>query len=281
MQGSRSFILFSLLLPTFILFLHFSTPVDAWGAYKKDPYYILGLPPGAPIEEVKKAHKQLALKWHPDKHENSPESQAKYREISEAYRMIGQGDIQYEITTPFAEEGFTIEVNAKFTELLIYVFFAITILVKLFYSWKTSKNVKRSKIEFSTAPGYKRALAGGIDVMIYQAMSSMIRALAVKLWRGETHGMSISMPMLGLYAIYIIFLLFGKSYGKFMCGIRVVDQTTKKDVWGLRFFAREVISKQLLFAFDFFAYFMGATITDRVFRTVVGVNNTEIKKKKK
>ena len=39
-----------------------------------DPYSVLGLRPGASDEEVKKAYKTLAKKYHPDVAGNSPEA---------------------------------------------------------------------------------------------------------------------------------------------------------------------------------------------------------------
>jgi len=48
-------------------------------------YAILELPEGAPIEDVKKAYKRLALKYHPDK---NPGTEEKFKQISEAYQAI-------------------------------------------------------------------------------------------------------------------------------------------------------------------------------------------------
>jgi DnaJ-class molecular chaperone len=50
-------------------------------------YATLELPNNAPIEDVKKAYKRLALKYHPDKNP-SEEAAEKFKKISEAYQNI-------------------------------------------------------------------------------------------------------------------------------------------------------------------------------------------------
>lgn len=52
----------------------------------KDYYNILGLEKGAPKDEVKKAFRKLAAKYHPDKKTGD---EAKYKEITEAYAVLG------------------------------------------------------------------------------------------------------------------------------------------------------------------------------------------------
>ena len=53
-----------------------------------DPYSVLGLPHGASEEEVKKAYKRLAKKYHPDIAGNSEEAARKMQEINAAYDQI-------------------------------------------------------------------------------------------------------------------------------------------------------------------------------------------------
>ncbi|CAK4507640.1 unnamed protein product [Aphanomyces euteiches] len=54
-----------------------------------DFYEILGVIRGATDQEVKKAYRKLAMKWHPDKNkENRDEAQSKFHEISEAYDVL-------------------------------------------------------------------------------------------------------------------------------------------------------------------------------------------------
>lgn len=53
-------------------------------------YRILELPPGASDEQVKKAYRRLARKYHPDVND-SPNAQEKFQQVEEAYRMITSG----------------------------------------------------------------------------------------------------------------------------------------------------------------------------------------------
>ena len=53
-----------------------------------DPYRVLGVSPNASEEEIKKAYKQLARKYHPDLNNGSKEAEAKMKEINEAYDAI-------------------------------------------------------------------------------------------------------------------------------------------------------------------------------------------------
>lgn len=56
-----------------------------------DPYKVLGITPSASDEEVKKAYRELAKKYHPDKYVNSPfadMASEKMKEINEAYDHI-------------------------------------------------------------------------------------------------------------------------------------------------------------------------------------------------
>lgn len=54
----------------------------------KDLYAVLGLPKRASIEEVKKAYKKLARKYHPDLNPGDKSAEEKFKEISEAYAIL-------------------------------------------------------------------------------------------------------------------------------------------------------------------------------------------------
>uniref|UniRef100_A0A3B4BH34 J domain-containing protein n=1 Tax=Periophthalmus magnuspinnatus TaxID=409849 RepID=A0A3B4BH34_9GOBI len=54
-----------------------------------DYYKILGVPKTASQEDIRKAYKQLALRWHPDKNpDNKEEAEKKFKELAEAYEVL-------------------------------------------------------------------------------------------------------------------------------------------------------------------------------------------------
>ena len=57
----------------------------------RDPYQVLGIPSTATDEEVKKAYRNLARKYHPDNYHDNPLedlAQERMKEINEAYETI-------------------------------------------------------------------------------------------------------------------------------------------------------------------------------------------------
>ena len=56
---------------------------------KMDYYSVLGVSRKASSDDIKKAYKKLAKKWHPDKNpDNSEEATRKFKEVSEAYQVL-------------------------------------------------------------------------------------------------------------------------------------------------------------------------------------------------
>ncbi len=78
-----------------------------------DLYSRLGVEKSATAQEIKKAYRKLALKYHPDRNPDDPEAEDKFKEISEAYGVLGdeQKRKQYDVTgrmpgaNPFAGGG--------------------------------------------------------------------------------------------------------------------------------------------------------------------------------
>lgn len=55
----------------------------------KDYYKILGVNKNASQDDIKKAFRKLARKYHPDANPNNPEAEEKFKEIGEAYEVLG------------------------------------------------------------------------------------------------------------------------------------------------------------------------------------------------
>ncbi|WBY01382.1 molecular chaperone DnaJ [Ramlibacter tataouinensis] len=63
-------------------------------ATKRDYYEVLGVPKNASEDEIKKAYRKLAMKFHPDRNqgEAAKEAEVKFKEAKEAYEMLSEAD---------------------------------------------------------------------------------------------------------------------------------------------------------------------------------------------
>ncbi len=55
---------------------------------KRDYYEVLGVTKNAPADEIKKAYRKLALKYHPDRNPGNKEAEEKFKEAAEAYAIL-------------------------------------------------------------------------------------------------------------------------------------------------------------------------------------------------
>lgn len=71
----------------------------------KDYYAVLGVPKSATEDQIKKAYRKLAIKWHPDKNPTNKEAaEAKFKEVGEAYEVLSDKQ-KRAIFDQYGEEG--------------------------------------------------------------------------------------------------------------------------------------------------------------------------------
>lgn len=78
-------------------------------AQKRDYYEVLGVGKQATHDEIKKAYRKLAIKYHPDKNQDNAEAERFFKEATEAYEVLGNTE-KKKIYDTYGFEG----VNASF-----------------------------------------------------------------------------------------------------------------------------------------------------------------------
>lgn len=74
----------------------------------RDLYNVLGVPRTASPDEIKRAYRALAQRWHPDKNPDDPEAARRFKDLSEAYRTLSDPDrrARYDRLGPlYTEDG--------------------------------------------------------------------------------------------------------------------------------------------------------------------------------
>jgi len=59
---------------------------------KRDYYEVLGIGKNAAADEIKKAYRQMAIKYHPDKNQGDKAAEEKFKEAAEAYEVLSDAD---------------------------------------------------------------------------------------------------------------------------------------------------------------------------------------------
>ena len=59
-------------------------------AEKRDFYEVLGVEKGASAEEIKRAYRKLAKKYHPDLNPGDAQAEKNFKEVNEAYGVLSE-----------------------------------------------------------------------------------------------------------------------------------------------------------------------------------------------
>ncbi|KAF8561458.1 hypothetical protein P879_06639 [Paragonimus westermani] len=101
-------------------------------------YHTLGVPRGAPEDDLKKAYKKLALRFHPDKNPDNPSAAEIFKEINRAYRTLTDpikrniydkyGSLGLSVAEQFGEENVNtyFVLSNRWCKLLFLFIFLIT-----------------------------------------------------------------------------------------------------------------------------------------------------------
>ncbi|CAF0751728.1 unnamed protein product [Brachionus calyciflorus] len=101
-------------------------------------YECLGIPKTSTQEDIKKAYRKLALKYHPDKNPNNPEAEAKFKDINQANTVLSNetkrqiydqyGSMGLQLAEQFGEENFKayLLANSKWCKFFMIFCFCAT-----------------------------------------------------------------------------------------------------------------------------------------------------------
>ncbi|KAM9977433.1 hypothetical protein ACTFIR_011300 [Dictyostelium discoideum] len=150
-----------------------------------NPYTILGIEPGVTTEEIKKAHKKMSLKFHPDKNPGNVEAEEMYMAIAKAYQALtddairekwetyGNPDGPQRMSIGIALPSWLINKGNSPIVLAVYLLLLVVALPSAVYYWnKSTKSKLPAQIEQQSLALYYHVIDGTTR------LKSMIEILA-------------------------------------------------------------------------------------------------------
>ena len=103
---------------------------------RKDYYKILGVQKTANDQQIKKAYRKLAIKYHPDKNKDDKQAQQKFKEISQAYSVLSDPQQKKQYDNPNVNFNPFFQSNADLSGFKIFLILYLVILVLLVFNKK-------------------------------------------------------------------------------------------------------------------------------------------------
>jgi curved DNA-binding protein len=148
-----------------------------------DYYKVLGVGKNATDEELKKAYRKLAMKYHPDKNKGDSVAEAKFKEVSEAYAVLSDKEKRRQYDE-FGASGF----QQRFSQEDIFQGFDFSDILKEFGFGGGMFGGKRGASRFSFGGGSRQAAPKGQDVVYEMPLSIQEVANGVQKTLSLQHG---------------------------------------------------------------------------------------------
>ncbi len=140
---------------------------------EKDYYKILGLDKSASGDEIKKAYRKLAMKYHPDHAKGDKSAEEKFKKISEAYAVLSNKEKRKQYDE-FGASGF----NQRYTEADIFKDFDFSNIFREFgfgsgssYRRGGSRHSSANDFFFGSSPGRQAVQRKGNDIVYELALT--------------------------------------------------------------------------------------------------------------
>ena len=116
--------------------------VAAPGRKSPSLYEILGVGRSAGDEEIKRAYKALARRYHPDLNQNNPQAEAVFKSVTRAYEVLTDPDRRQQYDDALEQEEHSVEIAPKASrgpDMMFFVFAIFLVLAMLFFFVDTAK----------------------------------------------------------------------------------------------------------------------------------------------
>ena len=137
-------------------------------AAKRDYYEVLGVGRNASAAEIKKAYRKLAKKYHPDTNPNDKQAEEKFKEVSEAYDVLGDEEKRKMYDqfghAAFSEGGAVIMATARIME--TDTVSSVSTVAMAIWTWTTFLAISLAEPLNRTASAVRTSTGSGFTVPV-------------------------------------------------------------------------------------------------------------------